>query len=210
MSERSGLFVVVEGSNGAGKTTLINRLKAKGYSTLSSPNGTDLAKLLRPACRGVEPWEGIDKKIQFLLFSAARLDEYIKCVSETSDVVVADRWWTSTYVYQCILQGISIDFMEHTIHDNEKIDLVILLDGKDESLLERMRSERESNPSHGKCTWTQSEDTLRQLMKIYREDLPAYLGMKGIECLVIDTTNKNEDEVEAEAYNTIEALKNGR
>jgi len=199
------MFVIVEGSNGAGKTTLIDKLREKGYETLSSPNGTDLAKLLRPACRGVEPWEGIHKKVQFLLFSAARFDEYVKCVEGKDHVVVADRWWTSTYVYQCVLQGISIDFMEHTIHDEEKIDLVVLLDGEDEVLLDRMRGEREKNPKHGKCTWTKDEEILKKLMKIYREDLPAYLKMKGINCVVVDTTNFDENEVAELVFKTVEA-----
>jgi dTMP kinase len=202
------MFVIVEGSNGAGKTTLIKNLKEKGYETLSSPNGTDLAKLLRPACRGVEPWEGIHKKVQFLLFSAARLDEYIKCVQGKEHVVVADRWWTSTFVYQCILQGISVDFMENTIHDDEQIDLVILLDGENEVLLDRMNSERAKNPGHGKCTWTKDEETLTNLMKIYREDLPSYLRLKGIECVVIDTTNKTIEEVTEEAFKLVEERKN--
>ena len=202
------MFVVVEGPNGAGKTSLIKKLKAKGYETLSSPNGTDLAKLLRPACRGTEPWEGINKKVQFLLFSAARLDEYIKCVKDKDHVVVADRWWTSTYVYQCILQGISVGFMEHTVHDEEKIDLVILLDGEDDVILERLRLEREANPDHGKCTWTKKEETVKQLMKIYRENLPIYLDSKGILNITINTTNINENQVADLAYSKIEAIKN--
>jgi thymidylate kinase len=203
------MFVIVEGSNGAGKTTLIKNLEKKGYETLSSPNGTDLAKLLRPACRGVEPWEGIHKKVQFLLFSAARLDEYVKCVQGKDHVVVADRWWTSTYVYQCILQGISVDFMEHTVHDDEDIDLVILLDGEDEVLLDRMNAERANNPKHGKCTWTKDEEILKTLMKIYREDLPAYLKLKGIECEILDTTNRTAEEVSEEAYRIVEEKRNG-
>jgi len=204
------MFVIVEGSNGAGKTTLINNLRDKGYETLSSPNGTDLAKMLRPACRGVKPWEDIDKKIQFLLFSAARLDEYIKCVEGQEKVVIADRWWTSTYVYQCVLQGISVDFMEHTIHDGEQIDLVILLDGDDDVLLSRMRAERAKNPKHGKCTWTKDEEILKRLMKIYREDLPAYLKLKNIPCVVINTNDKTTEEVTEIAYQTVEELKNAK
>ena len=201
------MFVVVEGSNGAGKTTLIKNLEAKGCTTLSSPNGTPLAKMLRPACRGVDPWEGIDKKVQFLLFSAARLDEYIYCVKDNKNIVVADRWWTSTYVYQCILQGIDVGFMEHTIHENEKIDLVIILDGDDEVLLSRMSSEREKNPGHGKCQWSKNDDTLRSLMKIYREDLPNYLGLKGVRCEMLNTSSKPIEEVVEEAYSLIQQVK---
>lgn len=202
------MFVIVEGPNGAGKTTLIENLSRLGYETLSSPNGTDLARLLRPACRGTEPWEGINKKVQFLLFSAARLDEYIYRVENKDHVVVADRWWTSTYVYQCILQGISAQFMEYTIHDNEKIDLVILLDGEDDVLIKRLYGEREENPDHGKCTWTKDEETIKRLMSIYREELPVYLKSKGIKCVTIDTTDKTEGEVTKITHSIIERLEN--
>lgn len=197
------MFVVVEGSNGAGKTTLIKHLKAMGCETLSSPNGTDLAKILRPACRGVQPWADIDKKIQFLLFSAARLDEYIRLVHNKDVVVVADRWWTSTYVYQCVLQGISVEFMEHTVHDEEKIDKVIILDGEDNILLDRMHKERDLNPSHGKCRWTQDEETQKNLMNLYRNELPSYLDSKSIPNVIIDTSNKTEEEVLEEAMKII-------
>ena len=189
------MFVIIEGPNGAGKTSLINALSEKGYSTLSSPNGTPLAKMLRPACRGTDPWEDIDKQVQFLLFSAARLDEYIRLVKDKEEIVFADRWWTSTYVYQCIYQGIPVDFMEHTIHPEEKVDLVVLLDGDDEVLIERVLGERESNPDHGVCRWTQKKDSMKEMISIYREKLPCYLNSKGIPVIKIDTTNKSQEGV---------------
>jgi len=190
------MFVVVEGSNGAGKTSLIKALGEKdGYETLSSPNGTPLAKMLRPACRGTEPWIDIDKRVQFMLFSAARLDEYIRCVKGREEIIVADRWWTSTYVYQCILQGLSVDFLQHTIHPKEKVDLVILLDGEDDVLINRVISERESNPEHGNCRWTQETETMKELMRIYREDLVEYLKDQGIPCVRIDTTSITREAV---------------
>lgn len=189
------MFVVVEGPNGSGKTSLINTLAEQGYQTLSSPNGTPLAKMLRPACRGTDPWFDIDKRAQFLLFSAARMDEYIRCVHNNDSIVVADRWWTSTYIYQCLLQGLSVDFLEHTIHPDEKIDLVVLLDGDDDILINRVLSERESNPDHGKCKWTQDAETMKQLIGLYRNELAKYLKSKNISVLSIDTTNKSCDEV---------------
>ena len=189
------MFVVVEGPNGGGKTTLINNMKDDGYNTLSSPNGTPLAKMIRSACRGTEPWEDIDKVVQFLLFSAARMDEYIRCVHDKDEIVVADRWWTSTYVYQCVLQGIAVDALEHTIHPDEKIDLVILLDAPNEVLLDRVTSEREKNESHGKCTWTKDNEIMFRLMDIYRNELPEYLASKGIKVVTIDTENVDAEHV---------------
>jgi len=192
------MFIVIDGPNGAGKTTLINNLGEKGYTTLSSPNGTPLAKMLRPACRGAEPWVDIDKQIQFLLFSGARLDEYIRCVHGKKETVIADRWWTSTYVYQCILQGISVDFMEYTKHPDEVIDLVIILTGDSDALIDRVEAERSKNPDHGKCTWTKERDTMIRLGEIYVNELPAYLKCHGIMFNVVDTTNRTQEDVQEE------------
>ena len=73
-------FFILEGPNGCGKTSILKKLSENGYKTLSSPNGTKLSSMLRPMCRGTDGWEDIDKHIQFLLFSAARLDEYIRLI----------------------------------------------------------------------------------------------------------------------------------
>ena len=102
-------FYVIEGPNGAGKTTLKNALEKKGFRTLSSPNGTPLAQMIRSACRGTPPFEDMDSRTQFMLFSAARHDEYIRLIHPYQGVVFADRWWTSTYVYQCLWEGIAVD-----------------------------------------------------------------------------------------------------
>ncbi|MFA5314207.1 MAG: AAA family ATPase [Methanomassiliicoccales archaeon] len=199
------MFVIVEGPNGAGKTTLIRNFANAGYTTLSSPNGTPLATMLRPVCRGTQPWEDVDKVIQFLCFSAARMDEYVRIVHNKPDVVVADRWWTSTYVYQCVLQGIPIPFLEYTIHPHEKVHQVILLDASEDVLIGRVKTEREQNPAHGSCSWTKMEETQRQLIQIYRNDLPKYLTTKNIPCSVIDTTNITTDQVFEMSVNIIKS-----
>jgi len=202
------MFVVIEGPNGAGKTSLIKKLESKGCKTLSSPNGTPLAKMLCSACRGTEPWEDIDKTIQFMLFSAARFDEYIRVVHRKDGIVVADRWWTSTYVYQCILQGLSINFLEYTVHPEEKLDLVIILDGDDDVLLERVNAERSKNESHGRCTWTRDDNIQKKLMSIYRNELVEYLKMKNIDVEVVDTTILDQDQVFEKVSALIEERKN--
>lgn len=188
-------FVVVEGPNGAGKTTLIKNLAKSGIKTLSSPNGTPLASMLRPACRGTDPWTKIDKQVQFLLFSAARLDEYINLVKPSKELIVADRWHTSTFVYQCCLEGFSTEFLEYTIAPDEKIDLCILLDGNDDVLIERVRAEREKNSTHGVCTWTQNTDTMKELINLYRTKLPTFLERRKIPYVSVDTTHQNADQI---------------
>jgi len=190
------MFIVIDGPNGAGKTTIIQNLAKKGYDTLSSPNGTPLAQFLRPVCRGTDEWVGMDKTIQFLCFSAARFDEYIQRVHNKKEIIIADRWWTSTYVYQVMLQGMSCDFMEHTIHPEEKIDCVIILGGDSDTLIKRVSDERAKNPKHGICTWTKETETMRKLNEIYDKELPLYLTAKNIPWHKIDTTNQSIEEVE--------------
>lgn len=203
------MFIVVEGPNGAGKTSLIKRMKEAGFKTLSSPNGTELARMLRPICRGTDGWEDVDKIIQFLLFSAARYDEYTRCVEGLNEVVVADRWWTSTYVYQCKLQGIDVGFLEHTIKKNEIIDLVVILDGDDKTLIERMNSERNNNSDHKKCKWTKDESILTNIIGIYRKDLPEYLKSRGINFVKINVVDNSQEEVFNLVNSEIEKVKNG-
>jgi thymidylate kinase len=191
------MFVVLDGPNGSGKTTIVNNLKKQGVQTLSSPNGTPLAQFLRPVCRGTDQWTDIDKTIQFLCFSAARLDEYIRLVKDNKQLIVADRWWTSTYVYQCILGGISEKFLRYTIHPEEKIDKVIILTGHSDVLIDRVVKEREKNPSHGVCTWTKERDTMRKINEIYTNELPKYLTSRGIDHEILDTTNKSIELVQS-------------
>ena len=200
-------FIVVEGPNGAGKTTLIKHLSDSGIKTLSSPNGTPLAKMLRPACRGTDPWVGINNQVQFMLFSAARLDEYIRLVKDSPELIVADRWHTSTFVYQCCLEGFSVDFLNYTIAPNEKIDLCIRLDAEDDVLIKRVVNEREKNASHGTCTWTQKTETMKKLIDIYRTKLPWYLNSRDIPEVVIDTTNLTELDVLSCTKEIIKGLK---
>jgi len=193
------MYFIIDGPSGVGKTTLINSLKEEGYITLSSPSSTNLSKLIRDPCRGVNGWENIDPKVQFMLFSAARLDEYIRIVHNNPKIIVADRWWTSTYVYQCIFQGVSVDFLEHTKHPGEKIDLVILLDGDDDVLIDRVNKEREMNLSHKRCTFTKNEDTQRKIISIYRNELRKYLFENNIKYEIINTTSLSKEEVKETA-----------
>ncbi len=189
-------FIVIDGPNGAGKTTIVNRLKEKGIDTLSSPNGTPLAKFLRPVCRGTDQWEDANNIVKFLCFSAARLDEYIRRVHNKSHLTIADRWWTSTYIYQVLLEGINLNFLEYTIHPEEKIDKVIILTGTPEVLIDRVNKEREKNPQHGKCSWTKEKDMMIKIINLYNLELPKYLTRKKIPWELIDTTNYRIDQVE--------------
>lgn len=190
-------FIIVEGPNGSGKSTLIKNLNVKyDYKTLFSPGATELSSYLRSVCRGTDQWVNVSKMVQFLCFSAARYDEYEKIVAPLAEeeVVIADRWWTSTVVYQCWLQNIDIGFLEHTIHPNEKVDLVVCLGGDPNIFIKRVEEERQKNSAHKKCTWTQDIETQLKIADLYSK-LPSYLVAKSIPVLEIDATKYTQDEV---------------
>lgn len=173
------MFFVLEGPNGCGKSTVLKHLSARGYDCFESPGGTPLAKHLRAACRGTSPWEACDARTRFLLFSAARQDEFHLRVKGMPHTVIAGRWWTSTYVYQSLYQGLDVNMLEATIDPDERITAVILLTAPESVLVERVRKEREANPGHGRCAWTKKfEETLKQLLPYYEDALPRYMAAR--------------------------------
>ena len=191
------MHICIEGPNGSGKTTLVKNLSQLGYHTLSSPNGTPLAKYLRPACRGTDQWANLSDMVKFLLFSSARCDEFDKLVKNQKETIICDRWHFSTWVYQCRLGNIPEKLYEMTIHPEEKIDKVILLVGDPQTLINRVILEREKNPSHGICTWTKEKETMIRINEIYNNELPRYLTSKHIDFDLLDTTNSSIDEVQS-------------
>jgi len=208
-------FYIVEGPNGVGKTTLINAVKEKtkrgeNFKAFSSPGETPLGEMLRPACRGVPPWEDLDPKIKFMLFSSVRYDQYVKIAKDSKEICFADRWWTSTYVYQCMYGNIPVPFLEYTIHPEEKIDGIFLLNGNPDLLIKRINKERKANPQHGKCAWTQDEESIKKINSIYKNSLPCYLKRKGINVIEIDVTKLSPQEVQDIVFKKVEDIENSK
>ena len=207
-------FFIIEGPNGAGKTELIKRIGNElECLSFSSPNGTKLSLELRPIARGVGDWNCLDSFTKFLLFSAARYEEYLNLVHDKAkdDLIVCDRWWTSTFVYQCCEGDVPVSSLECTIHPDEKISGIILLDAKDDVLWERVRSERIKNISHGNCSWTNEKEKLVNIASIYRKEFIPYIVDKKIPLIKIDTTDIDPDNVFNKSVDFMnnERIKNG-
>ena len=201
------MFIIFEGANGVGKTTLKNRFTdMPGFKTIFSPGSTPLAATLRPVCRGTGEWRGCDSHLQLLAFSTARTDEWLKHVKDCNDIVISDRWWTSTYVYQCMLEGFSPEFLEYTIHRDEVVDRVYIFHADPELLISRLKQERKENKDHEICTWTQKEETTIKVNEYYRYNLPQFLQHRNISYRLIDVTYLSKDDVFKQVYKDIMQL----
>lgn len=112
-----GIFVTFEGGEGGGKSTqivrLATKLKAKGFSVvmLREPGGTKIGEgvrgiLLNPKHDNMNPIA------ELLLFEAARsqnISENVRPLLEQGTVVLMDRFYDSTSVYQGYARGVDLE-----------------------------------------------------------------------------------------------------
>lgn len=114
---QQGLFITFEGGEGAGKSTQIRllkeRLEAAGYTVtqLREPGGTPIGEdirsiLLDTGNTAMAPWT------ELFLYEAARaqlVEEVIRPALERGEVVLCDRFFDSTTVYQGMARGLGVE-----------------------------------------------------------------------------------------------------
>ena len=102
-----GKLVTIEGGEGAGKTTLIENLKKYfvenhiDFVATREPGGSKVCENIRNILKYSD--EKISERAEILLFSASRaqlVDEFIKPKLAEGKIVVCDRFFDSTRVYQ--------------------------------------------------------------------------------------------------------------
>lgn len=137
--------IVFEGISGSGKSEQIKRLtewfkqKDMPVYVFREPGTTQAGEDIRPIARQ-EKYK-IEPFTQFLLFCAARNQLVIEkirplLISNERGVILIDRFWKSTYVYQCLLGSVPEDLfwrvrkqvpfvpdLEITLRGNPKIYL---------------------------------------------------------------------------------------
>ncbi len=150
MSEKRGLFIVIEGGEGVGKSTNLDfvrqQLEDAGLKVICTrePGGTDLGERLRTLL--IEKNSVlINAKAELLLMFAARiqhLEEVIIPALERGEWVVCDRFTDASYAYQGGGRGLGGDriaSLEQWTHSNMQPDYVLLLDAPAEVGLQRVR-----------------------------------------------------------------------
>ena len=116
-----GKLFTLEGGEGAGKTSAVHeigeRLQSEGYKVLITrePGGLTTGEAIRSVLLSDEGMN-LETLSQVLLFSAARLEHLEKKVLPAlaeGYIVLMDRYYDSTYVYQGIVGGYDLQTIKN-------------------------------------------------------------------------------------------------
>lgn len=145
------MFICFEGIDGAGKSTqarmLQQRLAADGYKVelVADPGTTKIGTAIRQIL--LDNDGPITPVAQMLLFSAARaeLSAYARAQLRKKTVIICDRWFLSTVVYQGVLNRIPIHSLFDIFEMSDCVfpDLCFLLDLDPRDAKKRMGKPRD-------------------------------------------------------------------
>ncbi len=116
MTVTRGRLVVFEGPEGAGKTTQLRLLcdwlsaQQLPFTGVREPGGTALGNEIRRML--LEPGRVINARAEALMFMASRaqlIAEVVNPALERGDLVLADRFFLSTYAYQVVGRGLPFE-----------------------------------------------------------------------------------------------------
>jgi len=117
----NGLFITLEGNEGSGKSTqstlLRDALLAQGHivTLLREPGSTDIGTKIRGLLK--DPGNKICSEAELFLFQAARaqlVHDVIAPKLRAGEIIIADRFYDSTWVYQGWARGINLLAIEFT------------------------------------------------------------------------------------------------
>jgi dTMP kinase len=150
VSRAPGRFIAFEGGEGAGKSTqarlLAEALRTRGLGVITTrePGGTPGAEAIRTLLLHPPGAVGWPPQAEALLFAAARADHVARLIRPAiarGEWVVCDRFVDSSRAYQGGAGGLG-DAAICALHgfgsDGLRPDRVILLDGEEAALAERL------------------------------------------------------------------------
>jgi dTMP kinase len=207
-----GLFFTFEGSEASGKSTQVERLErrleksGRKVLTVHEPGYTKIGSAIRQLLLHANEGSLIRNETELLLFAAGRaqlVGEVIRPALERGLVVLSDRFYDSSTVYQGFGRGLDVTFIESL---NEFVvgacnpDRTFLLDlDVEESRVRLMRRVRPVG----------RQDRIEQLTKDFFERVRrGYLEIARAEpdrVKIIDAS-RTEDQVEEAIWNEIDGL----
>jgi dTMP kinase len=113
-SMEKGLFIALEGGEATGKSSsaliLKEKLEKEGYEVLITrePGGIDSAEAIRNTIMDYQ----VDPKTELLLYLAARREHLVQKIIpalEKGKIVITDRFYLSSLVYQGYARGLGIE-----------------------------------------------------------------------------------------------------
>ena len=116
-----GLFVTFEGGEASGKSTqvrrLVRRLEKSGRTVLAvhEPGFTEIGLAIRQLLLHAKVGDSMRSETELLLFAASRaqlVGETIRPATKKGWVVVSDRFYDSTTVYQGMGRGLDLNFIK--------------------------------------------------------------------------------------------------
>lgn len=203
LTHTKGLFIVLEGIDGTGKSSIVKMLKDNAPEswnlvTTREPGGTPAAESIREflLSGGAKEW-GVFAET--LLFTAARRDHVenlIKPHVTNGGIVVSDRFWDSTSVYQNVKSLANLSTFNRLASPSLVPDFTFYFDMPSKDAAKRMElAGRTPDRFEG-----EGLDTLDKRRH-------AYLGLSKINprCLVVDAS-QTKDTVFQTVYNCIHSL----
>lgn len=227
-----GLFVSFEGPDGSGKTTQLRRLRAyiaaneitdEMVVETREPGGTAVGEQIRSILLS-HGQEEIESYAELLLFEASRAQlvaRRIKPALLEGKLVIADRFFDSSTAYQGAAGNVPIDFVlgaNRLASQGISPDRTYLFDVSYDMAQTRMGGGRRTTPPGQTMsgrpidvkTTLFAEDRIESKERAYREQVrQGYLGLAKLEpnrFKVIETDNKNPDEIFAEMLTDFTAL----
>ncbi|MFN2509376.1 MAG: dTMP kinase [Chthoniobacterales bacterium] len=116
-----GLFITFEGSEGCGKSTQVQRLAARlergalPFLLTREPGGTAIGEKIRELLQFAPESAAMHPETEVLLFSASRsqlVRETVKPALARGEIVIADRFYDSTTVYQGVARRLDSNIID--------------------------------------------------------------------------------------------------
>jgi len=190
--KHNGIFVTFEGGEGSGKSTQIKRLAARlvelGHHPLVTrePGGSPGAEAVRHVLLSSAA-EKFGAEMEAVLFSAARSDHVetvIKPALARNEIVLCDRFFDSTRVYQGVTGEVDMSFLkqlEEIACEDAWPDLTIILDLAPQTGMQRAKTRRGKNEKPDRFE--------KETIELQEKRRTGYLEIARLEpgrCIVVD------------------------
>ncbi|MDQ6860794.1 MAG: dTMP kinase [Verrucomicrobiota bacterium] len=206
-----GLFITFEGSEGCGKSTQVKRLAARfqrdgvRFLLTREPGGTPIGEKIRDLLQFAPESTAMRAETELLLFEASRAQlvrEVIEPALSRGEIVIADRFFDSTTVYQGAARRLDSQIVAQlnrfAVGDCLP-DITIVLDLDVETARNRLL--RRVRPVGAADRMEQEPvEFYERVSSAYRE-----LATREKERLHLVNAARSADEIEAEIWKLIEA-----